>query len=107
MLWLEEDLLRVVWVRFLMGASFRFCGPRSHAAGWRLVVRVTALLRTGHRPLLAVYPNCIRVGASRILRMRAGTPATTAFGGTSRVTTAFVPITALSPTVTPRRMQAP
>ena len=38
---------------------------------------------------------------------RAGTPAITAFAGTSRVTTALVPMMALSPTVTPRRMQAP
>jgi hypothetical protein len=37
----------------------------------------------------------------------AGTPATTAFAGTSFVTTALVPMMALSPTVTPRRMQAP
>jgi hypothetical protein len=53
------------------------------------------------------YSKCIRLGASRMRNMRAGTPATTAFAGTSRVTTAFVPITALSPTVTPRRMHAP
>ena len=35
--------------------------------------------------------------------IRAGTPPTTAFAGTSRATTAFVPMTELSPTVTPRR----
>ena len=37
----------------------------------------------------------------------AGTPPTTAFAGTSLVTTALVPTIALSPTRTPRRMQAP
>ena len=46
-------------------------------------------------------------GASRMRRMRAGAPAATALAGTSLVTTVFVPITALSPTVTPRRMHAP
>src|SRR3954447_15330399 len=40
MLWLEEDELPLVWVRFLMAASFRSCGPHSHAAGRRLVVRL-------------------------------------------------------------------
>jgi hypothetical protein len=38
---------------------------------------------------------------------RAGIPALTEFAGRSLVTTALVPITELSPTVTPRRMQAP
>ena len=38
---------------------------------------------------------------------RAGLPATTALAGTSLVTTALVPTIALSPTLTPRRMQAP
>src|SRR3954453_11275364 len=46
-------------------------------------------------------------GASRIRRIRAGTPATTALSGTSRLTTAYVPTTVLSPTVTPRTKQAP
>jgi hypothetical protein len=46
-------------------------------------------------------------GASRILITRAGTPATTALAGTSLVTTALVPTIELSPTLTPRRMQAP
>jgi 2-polyprenyl-3-methyl-5-hydroxy-6-metoxy-1,4-benzoquinol methylase len=46
-------------------------------------------------------------GASRMRMTRAGTPPTTALSGTSRVHTAFVPITELSPTLTPRRMQAP
>jgi hypothetical protein len=49
----------------------------------------------------------IRRGAFRIRMSRAGTPPTTALAGMSFVTTAFVPITALSPTVTPRRMPAP
>src|SRR5207237_44961 len=35
------------------------------------------------------------------------TPATTAFSGTSLVTTVLVPITALSPTVAPRSTHAP
>ena len=46
-------------------------------------------------------------GASRIRISRAGIPPTTALAGTSPVTTALVPITALSPTVTPRSTQAP
>ncbi len=37
----------------------------------------------------------------------AGIPPTTAFAGTSAVTTALVPTIALSPTWTPRRTQAP
>src|SRR5215204_2606019 len=98
------------------GASFRFCSPRSDAAGWRLQVRSApavvrlpepAQLRTGQRRCLPNYSNRMRLGASRMRNTRAGTPATTAFAGTSRVSTALVPITALSPTVTPRRMQAP
>jgi len=48
-----------------------------------------------------------RRGASRMRISRAGTPPTTALAGTSAATTAFVPTTLLSPTVTPRRMQAP
>jgi hypothetical protein len=43
----------------------------------------------------------------RIRTTRAGAPATTALAGMSLVTTALVPITELSPTRTPRRMQAP
>ena len=54
-----------------------------------------------------VTPSAAPCGSSRIRITRAGTPPTTALAGTSWVTTAFVPITALSPTVTPRRMQAP
>ena len=46
-------------------------------------------------------------GASRIRITRAGMPATTAFAGTSLVTTELVPTIELSPTRTPRRMQAP
>ena len=53
------------------------------------------------------YSYRIRPGASRIRISRAGTPPTTAFAGTSFVTTALVPITALSPTAQPRRMHAP
>ena len=53
------------------------------------------------------YAHRIRRGSSRIRITRAGTPPTTALAGTSEVTTELVPITALSPTVTPRRMQAP
>ena len=51
--------------------------------------------------------QCSVCGASRIRSTRAGTPPTTASAGTSFVTTVLVPITALSPTVTPRRKQAP
>ena len=57
-------------------------------------------LRAGHR-------HRSRSGASRIRSVRAGAPATTALSGTSLVTTVFVPTMQLSPTVTPRRMQAP
>ena len=45
-------------------------------------------------------------GASRMRMIRAGTPPTTAFGGTSLVTTAFAPTIELSPTFTPRRIEA-
>ena len=72
-------------------------------------IRFATTLRSGSwsgRPN-GRYSKRIRFGSSRMRSTRAGTPATTAFAGTSRVTTAFVPITALSPTVTPRRMQAP
>ena len=55
----------------------------------------------------APYSYRIRPGAARIRISRAGTPPTTAFAGTSLVTTALVPITALSPTAQPRRMHAP
>ena len=46
-------------------------------------------------------------GASRIRITRAGIPPTTALAGTSLVTTELVPMIELSPTRTPRRMQAP
>jgi len=75
-----------------------------------LMVRSTAPMpsrRSGHARCLRTYSKRMLVGASRMRNTRAGTPATTALAGTSRVTTALVPITALSPTVTPRRMQAP
>src|SRR5918996_23194 len=45
-------------------------------------------------------------GASRMRMIRAGTPPTTAFAGTFLVTTALAPTIELSPTCTPRRMQA-
>ncbi len=48
-----------------------------------------------------------RSGASRMRSTLAGTPPTTAFAGTSLVTTELVPMIALSPTVTPRSTQAP
>jgi hypothetical protein len=63
--------------------------------------------RVERREVRHAQSNRIRCGASRILIRRAGTPPTTALAGTSCVTTALVPITALSPTVTPRRMHAP
>src|SRR5262245_20569930 len=46
-------------------------------------------------------------GTSRVRMTRAGTPPTTVFAGTSFVTTELVPTMELSPTVTPRRKQAP
>ena len=46
-------------------------------------------------------------GASRMRSSLAGTPPTTAFAGTSLVRTEFVPTIELSPTLTPRRTQAP
>ena len=51
--------------------------------------------------------SAARSGASRMRMIRAGTPATTALAGTSLVTTELVPTIELSPTRTPRRMQAP
>ncbi len=53
------------------------------------------------------YSQRIARGVSRMRITRAGTPATTAFAGTSLVTTELVPMTLLSPTLTPRRMHAP
>ena len=58
-------------------------------------------------PLPIAQSQRSRLGASRIRSTRAGAPATTALSGTSLVTTVEVPTIALSPTVTPRRMQAP
>ena len=55
----------------------------------------------------ATQPQRIVVGASRMRITRAGTPPTTALSGTSLVSTALVPTMLLSPTVTPRRTQAP
>jgi hypothetical protein len=55
----------------------------------------------------AAYSQRNVFGASRLRITLAGMPATTASPGTSAVTTALVPITALSPTATPRRRQAP
>ncbi len=84
-------------------------GPALSPPATRTSIRFATTLRSGSwwgRPS-GRYSKRIRFGSSRMRRIRAGTPATTAFAGTSRVTTAFVPITALSPTVTPRRMQAP
>ena len=67
------------------------------------------------RPRHSPWPVCGRTGqrqrsvagASRIRSTRAGAPAATALAGTSFVTTVFVPMIALSPTVAPRRMHAP
>ena len=53
------------------------------------------------------YPHRNVFGAWRIRIRRAGAPPTTAFAGTSQVTTELVPITELSPTCTPRSTQAP
>src|SRR5262249_42127207 len=53
------------------------------------------------------HPHRSRPRASRTSpTTRAGTPATTAWAGTSRVTTAPAPTTAPSPTVSPPRMVA-
>ena len=54
-----------------------------------------------------LYVPAQRLGLVAHPQHRAGTPATTALAGTSLVTTASVPMIALSPTVTPRRMHAP
>jgi len=53
------------------------------------------------------YAQRSDAGASRIRSTRAGAPATTASAGMSLVMTVLVPITQLSPTVAPRRKQAP
>ena len=66
--------------------------------------------RSGCRPESCQTPGQRQrnvFGVSRIRITRAGTPATTALSGTSVVRTELVPITALSPTLTPRRTQAP
>ncbi len=57
------------------------------------------------RPIRYSQRNCF--GASRMRSTRAGTPPTTAFSGTSLVTTALVPTMLLCPMLTPRRMHAP
>ena len=53
------------------------------------------------------YSQRMICGASRMRMTRTGTPAATAFEGTSLLTTVDVPSTLLSPTVTPRRIATP
>ena len=77
---------------------------------WADVAEQTAGVYAGScsataRPRLAAQRRL--TGVSRIRNTRAGTPPTTAFAGTSLVTTAPAPTIALSPTVTPRRIWAP
>ena len=84
---------------------------RSRAVAQRLVVsgasRNPAIEAAAPRRRRLRQPQRNVRGASRIRISRAGAPPTTALAGTSVVTTELVPITALSPTVTPRRTQAP
>ena len=61
----------------------------------------------GRWPFRLTYSQRSDSGSARIRSTRAGAPATTALSGTSLVTTDEVPTIALSPTVAPRRMQAP
>ena len=77
-------------------------GPRDGA-----VLDVAAVDLRGTVYLLESQRQRRVAGSSRIRSRRAGWPPTTALSGTSFVTTLSVPITQLSPTVTPRRMQAP
>lgn len=56
----------------------------------------------GYRPSAPLVPRCGDQASARTTR--AGTPATSVFGGTSAVTTAPAATTAPSPTVTPGRM---
>ncbi len=71
-----------------------------------LRARADDLLRVGRRGPRR-YCQRIARGASRMRITRAGTPPTTAFSGTSLVTTALVPTMLLSPTLTPRSTHAP
>jgi ribosomal-protein-alanine N-acetyltransferase len=79
--------------RVLEKAGFQF--EREVRGVWRFEL-------TGAR-----YSQRSDSGSGRMRSTRAGAPATTALSGTSLVTTVEVPMIALSPTVTPRRMQAP
>ena len=75
-------------------------GPHRRKAARRPRHRALAQLRVAHAHRSVS-------GSSRMRRMRAGTPPATALAGRSLVTTVLVPTIALSPTLTPRRMQAP
>src|SRR5262245_12802750 len=87
-------------------ATFGSPGPRlpvrgyEFSAGGARVVGAEGSGSTG----LGQRNSC---GALRMRMTFAGMPATTALAGTSLVTTELVPTMALSPTRTPRRMQAP
>ena len=97
-------------------ARERFAGIDRPYAGWmtrcergplRACGAPRCRPRSTHSPADLFYSQRSVFGASRIRIMRAGTPPTTAFAGTSLVTTALVPMIALSPTLTPRSTQAP
>jgi hypothetical protein len=88
--------------------SLDAAGGRSHHR--RMVARRVdgpRVASADRGPASLRYSKRMRVGLSRIRTTRAGTPATTALAGTSRVTTALVPTIALSPMVTPRSTHAP
>jgi len=73
----------------------------------REVTGVLARCETMRMRTPGAHSQRIARGASRMRITLAGTPPTTAFAGTSLVTTELVPMTLLSPTLTPRRMHAP
>ena len=100
----SEHVLRFDWadVAERTGGGLRRAGRRPAPGRSRRSLEGASLGRARPAPASAA-----RVGASRIRSTRAGTPPTTAFAGTSLVTTALVPTIELSPTRTPRRMQAP
>src|SRR5215203_6204334 len=103
-----EALDRLFLVELLFGVGHGHCLPMHGAAysswaassGACIVVQAWGSGSTGRSQRSSRGPSRMRI-------TRAGMPPTTAFAGTSLVTTELVPITELSPTLTPRRMQAP
>ena len=101
--------------RLALRASLRRGDPRAHGGQPTNFRRITehrraenrraTRNRTARRP--GRYSQRMTCGALRIRMTRTGTPAATAFAGTSFETIVDVPSTLLSPTVTPRRIATP